>query len=151
MLLDLIKTKDIQDCSRALFTLCSNGHVPSCACTCSAAQSILRPFGLKSTRVLSPWDFSGKNTGVSCHFLFQGLFPTQGLNLHLLCLLHCRRILYSLSHQGSLKHGSPAKPIWQTGGMKGTQQNLLCLPSLPFVMLNSGTIYNSATVYQALC
>ena len=30
----------------------------------------------------------GKNTGVGCHFLLQGIFLTQGLNLHLLCLLH---------------------------------------------------------------
>ena len=42
-----------------------------------------------------PWDFPGKNTGVGCHFLLQGTFPTQGSNLHLLHLLHCRQILYS--------------------------------------------------------
>ena len=29
-----------------------------------------------------------------CHFLLQGIFPTQGSNLHLLCLVHCRWILY---------------------------------------------------------
>ena len=38
--------------------------------------------------------FSGKNPGVDCHPLSQGTFPTQGLNLCLLHLLHCRRILY---------------------------------------------------------
>ena len=32
--------------------------------------------------------FSSKNTGVACHALLQGIFPTQGLNLHFLCLLH---------------------------------------------------------------
>ena len=37
------------------------------------------------------WDFSGKNTGMGCHFLHQGIFPTQGLNLHLLL---GRQILY---------------------------------------------------------
>ena len=31
-----------------------------------------------------PWNFPGKNTGVSCHFRLQGIFPTQGSNLHLL-------------------------------------------------------------------
>ena len=36
-------------------------------------------------------DFPGKNTGVGCHFLLQGTFPTQGSNPH---LLHCRWILY---------------------------------------------------------
>ena len=44
--------------------------------------------------------FPGKNTGMGCHFLLQGIFPTQGLNPHLLCLLHCRWILYCLSHGG---------------------------------------------------
>ena len=36
------------------------------------------------TRLLCPWDFPGKNTGVGCYFLLQGIFPTQGLNLSLL-------------------------------------------------------------------
>ena len=39
-------------------------------------------------------DSVGKNTGVGCHPLLQGIIPTQGLNLHLLRLLHCRWILY---------------------------------------------------------
>ena len=41
---------------------------------------------------------SGKNTEVGCHALLQGIFSTQGSNPD---LLHCRRILYCLSHQGS--------------------------------------------------
>ena len=49
--------------------------------------------------LFSPWDSPGKNTGVGCPFLHQGLFPTQGSNLS---LLNCRQILYHLSHQGSL-------------------------------------------------
>ena len=44
--------------------------------------------------ILCPWDSPGKNTGVGCHFLLQRIFPTQELNLCLLWLLHCRRILY---------------------------------------------------------
>ena len=46
------------------------------------------------TRFFCPWDFPGKNTRVGSHFLLQGIFPTQGLNSHLFCLLHCRWILY---------------------------------------------------------
>ena len=42
-------------------------------------------------QVLCPWDSPGKNTGVGCHFLLQGIFPTQGSNPG---LLHCRQILY---------------------------------------------------------
>ena len=40
----------------------------------------------------------GNNTGVCCHFLFQEIFPIQGLNLG---LPQCRQMLYHLSHQGS--------------------------------------------------
>ena len=43
-------------------------------------------------------DSLGKNARVSCHVLLQGMFPTQGSNIG---LLHCRWILYHLSHQGS--------------------------------------------------
>ena len=44
-----------------------------------------------AARLLCPWDSSGKNTGVGCHALLQGIFATQGSNLG---LLHCRQILY---------------------------------------------------------
>ena len=47
-----------------------------------------RPFVLYPTRLLCPWGSPGKNTGVSCHALLQGIFPTQGSNQHLLCFLH---------------------------------------------------------------
>ena len=43
-------------------------------------------------------DSPGKNSGVGCHALLQGIFPTQGLNPG---LPHCRQILYHLSHQGN--------------------------------------------------
>ena len=46
-------------------------------------------------------DSPGKNSGVSCHALLQGIFLTQGLNLHLLCLLCCRWVLHPLSDWGS--------------------------------------------------
>ena len=43
-------------------------------------------------------DSPGKNIGVGCHFLLQGIFPMQGSNPG---LPHCRWILYQLSHKGS--------------------------------------------------
>ena len=46
-----------------------------------------------------PWDFPGKNAGVGSHSLLQEIFLTKGLNLG---LPHCRRTLYSLSHQEML-------------------------------------------------
>ena len=51
----------------------------------------LQPHGL-----YSPWNSPGQNTGVGSLSLLQGIFPTQGLNSG---LLHCRRILYQLSHK----------------------------------------------------
>ena len=43
--------------------------------------------------LLCPWDSPGKNTGVGCRALLQGIFLTLGLKPHLLCLLHCRHTL----------------------------------------------------------
>ena len=43
----------------------------------------------------------GKNTGVGCYALLQGIFPTQGSNSHLLRLLHWQADSFPLSHQGS--------------------------------------------------
>ena len=48
-------------------------------------------------------DSPGKSTRVGCHALFQGIFPTQGLNPG---LLHCRWILYHLSHQEDQEYWS---------------------------------------------
>ena len=50
--------------------------------------------GLYISRLLCPCSIPGQNTGVGCHFLLQGIFLTQGLNPHLLRLLHGRQILY---------------------------------------------------------
>ena len=57
-----------------------------------------RPHEPQPTRLLCPWNSPGKNSGVTCHSLVQGIISTQGLNLG---LLHCGQILYNLSHQGS--------------------------------------------------
>ena len=48
----------------------------------------LWPCGLEHTSLLCPWDSPHKNTGGSSQAFFQGIFPIQGSNQHLLCLLH---------------------------------------------------------------
>ena len=58
----------------------------------------LQPHELLSARLLCPWDSPGKNTGVDCHSLLQGIFLTQGSNPHLLSLLHCQVDSSPLSH-----------------------------------------------------
>ena len=78
----------------------------------SVASNSLRPHGL-----YSPCNSPGKNTGVGSCSLLQGIFPTQESNGG---LLHCSRILYQLSYQGSpqnpkhpLKHSlMPRKTPW---------------------------------------
>ena len=61
----------------------------------SVASDSLQPHGLLPIRLLQPWDFPGKSTGVGCHFLLQGISLTRGLNPG---LLRCRQTLYHLSH-----------------------------------------------------
>ena len=61
----------------------------------------LRPHGLQSAKLLCPCHFPGKTTVVSCHFLRQGIFPTQGLNPHLLHLLNWQADSLSVSHPRS--------------------------------------------------
>ena len=68
----------------------------------SVVFNSLRPNGLYPARLLCPWDSAGKNTGVSCHFLLQGIFPIQGPNSHLLCFLHWQA--------GSFPLAPPEKP-----------------------------------------
>ena len=43
----------------------------------------LWPHRLQPTRLHCLWDYPGKNTGVGCHLLLQGIFPAQGLNMHI--------------------------------------------------------------------
>ena len=57
------------------------------------------------TRLLYPWDSPGKNTGVGCHALVQGIFPTQGSNLRLLYLLHWQAGSLPLAPPGKLRLG----------------------------------------------
>ena len=63
----------------------------------SVVSDSATPWTVACTRILHPWDFLGKSTGVGCHFLLQGIFPTQGSNPG---LPHCRQTLYHLSHKG---------------------------------------------------
>ena len=60
--------------------------------------TLLRPHGWQPARLLCPWHCPGKTTRVGCHFLLQGIFPTQGSNPR---LLHWQAGSLSLVHQGS--------------------------------------------------
>ena len=69
------------------------GGLYLCVCAYSVAlvvSSCLQLYGLKPAMLLCPWDSVTKDTGAGCHALFQGIFPIQESNPHILCLLHCR-------------------------------------------------------------
>ena len=78
------------------------------------------PWTVACTRLLRPWDFLGKSTGVCCHFLLQGIFPTQGLNPG---LPHCRQTLYRLSHRGSRLVRSSLNHLGQTIESRGSEDS----------------------------
>ena len=64
---------------------CSSLFVYYCCCSVAKPRlTFLELHRLQPARLLCPWDFPGKNIGEGCHFLLQGIFPTQGLNTHLL-------------------------------------------------------------------
>ena len=71
--------------------------------------------GLWPTRLLCSWDFPRENTRVGCHFLLQGILPTQGLNLH---LLHWPSESLPLSHQRNPVKKLPAtkSAVWVNSG-----------------------------------
>ena len=61
-------------------------HVCVCECCSVVSDSVVTPWTVPHQDPLSV-GFPGKNTGLGCHFLLQGIFLTQGLNPNLLCLL----------------------------------------------------------------
>ena len=80
-----------------------------CVLSCSVEYNSFQPRGLKPARLLFPWGYPGKNTGVGYHFLFQEIFPTQKSNLCLLWLPHWQADSLPLSQLGSLSF-PPLKP-----------------------------------------
>ena len=73
-------------------------------------------------RVLWPLNFSSKNTGVGCHFLFQEIFPTQGLNVASFALA-----------DGFLTTAPPGKLIIREMQIKTTVRCLLTLVRMAFI------------------
>ena len=99
----------------------------SLVCVSSVMSDSLQPHGVKPARLLCPWDFPGKNTGICCHFLLQGTFLTQGLNTH---LLHWQVDFLPLVSPGMLRVimllWKLTIPLWQ---FEATYQNKV-FPSL---------------------
>ena len=98
--------------------------IKCCCCCCLVAKqclTLLQPHELQPARLLCPQDYPGKSTGVGCHFLIQGIFSIQGLNLG---LLHWQVDSLPLSHLGS-----PTKPVAAATAAKSLQScPTLCDP-----------------------
>ena len=91
----------------------------------SVVSDTLRPHGLQPTRLLHPWDFPGKNTGVGCHFLLQGIFLTQGSNPG---LPHCRQTLLPSEPPGKVPlffKGSTKTCLTAHGNDSGRREKLI--------------------------
>ena len=77
-------------------------HMGMCVLSFSVVSGSLPPFGLQPPSSSVHGIFQARILEWFAISSSRGIFPTQGWNLHLLCLLHCRQILYQLSHPGSL-------------------------------------------------
>ena len=72
-------------CDASTSILSSNLCVQSCF---SHVQLFVTLWTALSARFFCPWGCPGRNTGVGCHALLQGIFPTQGSNACFFCFLH---------------------------------------------------------------
>ena len=74
----------------------------------------------QTSGIFYPWDSPGKNIGVGCHALLQGIFPTQGSNPRLLRFLHGQAGSYPLSHMASQSLMEAINfifTVWETKGL----------------------------------
>ena len=89
---------------------------------------LLGPHRLEPTRLLCSWGFSGKNIGVGCHFLLQGIFPTQGSNS---CLLHWQLDSLPLSHRRKFSSVQSLSRVWLCDSMDCSKPGFLVHHQLP--------------------
>ena len=78
LIMKMINNNKRQYLSSVYYKTTSVLRVCVCMCMLSCAWLFAIPWTVAPPRLLCPWDFPGKNTGVGCHFLLQGIFLTQG-------------------------------------------------------------------------
>ena len=98
--------------------------------TCQLCLTLCDPMDCSLTGSSVHGDSPGKNIGVGCLTLLQGVFPTQGSNPHLLWLLHSRWILYhwrnprephGTNRKNSLTHSHPFHPKLELSADRGSE------------------------------
>ena len=113
----------------------------------SVVSDSLQPHGLQPTRLLCPWNFPGKNIGVGCHSLLQGIFLIQRSNLG---LLYCKQILYQLSRQESLllqKYSIFEANCFDLSSLFLIQQQLKCFFAICCCLITKLCLFHN--VYQS--
>ena len=78
--------------------MCVCTYIWFCCLVAELYPTLLQPHGLYPFRFFCSWDFPGKNIGVGCYFLPQGIFLSQGSNL---CCLHWQAHSLPMSYQES--------------------------------------------------
>ena len=107
-----------EECDYVQHRFCGIKHCSRHLLMCVNMSDSLRP-----PRLRCPWGFPGKNTGVGCHFLLQGILLAQGLNSCLLCFLHWQGNSLLLCHLGSpASNKNQPKSRWRQKGMRGCIQ-----------------------------
>ena len=122
----------------------------ACTLSRSVMSDSLQPHGLQPARLLCPLGFSGKITGMGCHALLQGIFPTQGLNPG---ILHCRWVLYCLSHQGS-PNQSQRLDLWPCSSLPPANAEDLCKAKTGIFVQSESSSWSFQTAwahYQDQC
>ena len=121
---------------KILKILCANRRMCKWICAvlrCSVVFDSCNPMDCSPLGFSVHGDSPGKNTGVGCLALLQGIFSTQGSNR---VLPHCRRILYCLSHQGSPQVYMDYVNVWYLGGctMYNVKYFYICIHSVEKAM-----------------
>ena len=107
-----------------------------CAQSLQSCPTLCDPKGCSTPGSSVSGDSAGKNTGVGCHALLQGFFPTQGSNPG---LLHCRQILYQLSHQGSPRIMECVVYSFSRGSSQEKNQGLLHCRQILYQLSHQGS------------
>ena len=94
------------------------------------AQSLSCVWLFETHWLLCPWNFPGKNPRVGCHFILQGIFLTQGLNLCLLSLQHLQAGSLPLCYLGSQEVLIFIYCIHSS--VYTLMPNAKCIPPIPF-------------------
>ena len=149
------------------FLLEESQHSSCCCVSHSILSDSSLPQGLQPSRLLCPWDFPGKNTGVGCYFFLQGIFPTQD-QTHVTCVSCTGRGFFTTVPPGKpaptarLAH-SPWEGHWSSQtrlpivlGDPITERHPRAKPSHPVpwplcVMILAGLVFQQWFQWPSLC